>query len=257
MSLIFNEKAHKYRLDGRPIPGVTTLIGGGLPKPALTYWSAQTVAEYVADHDAEIEQLRGMGRGPMVAALKEVPWQKRDKAAIRGTDVHDLAERLVAGEEVDVPEHLTGHVESCVRFLDEWQPTPLVVERPLAHRAHWWAGKPDLIARMPNGEVWLWDYKTADSGVFPETALQLAAYSHAEFYVDEDGNEQPLPHIDRCAAVHLRADGYSVIPVKADDDAYKTFRHIAFVANAAKRMKDEAWVGQPIDPPTITETSAA
>jgi hypothetical protein len=30
----------------------------------------------------------------MVAALKEIPWQKRDEAAIRGTDVHALAEPI-------------------------------------------------------------------------------------------------------------------------------------------------------------------
>ena len=35
MSLKFSERAHKYWLDGRPVPGVTTLIGKGLPKPAF------------------------------------------------------------------------------------------------------------------------------------------------------------------------------------------------------------------------------
>jgi hypothetical protein len=257
--LVFYEKSHRYKLDGKWVPGVTTLIKGGLPNDALKYWSAKCVAEYVAEHEATVEQLYRMGRGPMVQALKEVPWQKRDDAAVRGTDVHALAERLVSGEKVGVPEHLSGYVDACVAFLDEWQPAPLVVERPLAHRAHWWAGKPDLFASLPDGRVILWDYKTAASGIWPETAFQLAAYAHAEFYVDEDGEEQPVPPVDLCAAVWLRPDGYDVIPLKADDDTYREFRHIAFVSAAAKRAKGDkstpGYVGQPLTPPALEKSA--
>lgn len=253
MSLEFYEKSHRYKLDGKWVPGVTTLIKGGLPAPALMYWSARTVAEWVADNESSLEQLRAMGRGPMVQALKEVPWEKRDTAAVRGTDVHDLAEKLIHGVEVDVPEHLDGYVQACVDFMDQWKPTPIVVERPLAHRAHWWAGKPDIFASLPDGRVILFDYKTSASGIWPETAFQLAAYSHAEFYVDTDGAEQPIPKVDLCAAVHLTPGGYEVVPVKADDDTYKEFRHIAFVAEAAKRAKgsrtEQGYVLQPLNPP--------
>jgi len=253
VSLQFYEKSHRYKIDGRWAPGVTTLIKGGLPAPALMYWSARSVAEYVADNEAGVEQLRQMGRGPMVQALKEVPWQKRDTAALRGTDVHNLAEQLIAGREVDVPEHLAGYVDACVRFMDEWRPRPLIVERPLAHRAHWWAGKPDLFAELPDGRVILWDYKTGNSGIWPETAFQLAAYGHAEFYLDEDGAEKPIPHVDLCAAVWLQPGEYQVIPVKADDQTYKEFRHIKFVAEAAGRAKGDkttpGYVGLPLDAP--------
>lgn len=252
--LVFYEKSHRYKLDGKWVPGVTTLIKGGLPAPALMYWSARSVAEWVADNAEDVDALRRMGRGPMVQALKEVPWQKRDTAAVRGTDVHDLAEKLVHDQEVDVPAEIAGYVEACVAFLDEWKPKPLVVERPLAHRAHWWAGKPDIFAELPDGRVILFDYKTGNSGIWPETAFQLAAYSHAEFYTDEDGTEHPIPKVDLCAAVWLQPGGYEVIPVKADDDTYREFRHIAFVADAAKRAKgsktEQGYVGQPLTPPT-------
>lgn len=254
--LVFYEKSHRYRLDGKWCPGVTTLIKGGLPAPALMYWSAKSVAEWVADNRNTVGNMYSMGRGPMAAALKEVPWQKRDSAGVRGTDVHDLAEKLVHGDEVEVPAHLSGYVGSCVRFLDEWKPTPLVVERPLAHREHWWAGRPDLFASLPDGRVILWDYKTADSGIWPETAFQLAAYSHAEFYLAEDGTEQPIPKVDLCVAVWLQEDEYEVIPVKADDDVYAEFLHMAAVAGAAKRAKGNSkelgYVGLPLEAPGKT-----
>jgi hypothetical protein len=253
MSLQFYEASHRYKLDGKWVPGVTTLIKEGLPSPALMYWSARSVAEWVADHEEDVDALRRMGRGPMVQALKEVPWQKRDDASVRGTEVHALAEKLVHGESVDVPEHLAGYVQACVDFLDEWKPTPLVVERPLAHREHWWAGKPDLFASLPDGRVILWDYKTSASGIWPETAFQLSAYSHAEFYLAEDGTERPIPIADLCCAVWLQPDEYKVIPVKADDDVYAEFRHIARVSRAAKRAKGSkteiGYVGLPLEAP--------
>jgi hypothetical protein len=267
MALTFSERGHRYRLDGRSVPSVTTLIGDGLPKKALQYWSARTVAEWVADNPERVEQLRAMGRGPMVNALKEVPWEKRDTAQVRGTDVHALAERLVHGDRVDVPEHLADYVSSCVDFLDEWRPRPLVVERPVAHRAHWWAGKPDMFAALPDGRVILFDYKTSASGVRPETAYQLAAYSHAEFYAAEDGAEHPIPQADMAAVVWLRPDGYDVVPLRADDSVYADFRHIAWVAKAAKRAagtkSTPGHVGDPLpapswdEPATLPEDGAA
>ena len=259
MSLVFYPGAHRYKLDGAWIPGVTTLIKDGLPAPALMYWSARSVAEWVADHPEDVDALRRMGRGPMVQALKEVPWQKRDDAAAKGTDVHALAEKLIHGEEVDVPEPISGYVQSCVDFLDEWKPKPLVVERPSANRAHWWAGTPDFFAELPDGRVALWDWKTGKSGIWPEAAFQLSAYRKAEFYLAEDGTEQPIPTVDLCFAVWLQPDGYQVIPLKADDDTYAEFRHIARVARAAKAAKGSktapGYVGLPIDAPGTGSTA--
>ena len=256
MTLQFFEKSHRYKLDGRWVPGVTTLIKGGLPAPALMYWSARTVAEWVADHPEITDEIKRLGgRGPAVAFLKEIPWQRRDSGAVQGTEVHAFAEQLVHGEATDVPPHLLDHVNACAAFLDDWKAEPLIVERPLAHRAHWWAGKADAFMRLPDGRTILIDWKTAASGVWPETAFQLAAYSHAEFHLADDGSEQPIPQVDMCAAVWIRDDGYDVLSVKADDTVYNEFRHIAYVSAAAKRAKDAGYIGQPIEPP-VEETAA-
>lgn len=259
MSLVFHESNHRYRLDGAWVPGVTTLIKDGLPAKQLMYWSARTVAEYVADHPDEVEAFRRAGRRPMVNALKEVPWEKRDVAGIKGSEIHALAEKLVHGEEVQVPEHLADYVDSCVDFLNEWKVRPLIVERPVAHRAHWWAGTPDLFGIVADGRTVLWDYKTG-SGIYESYAYQMVAYSRAEFYLDDDGQEKPIPAVDLCAGVHLRQDGYSVIPIEGDyDQIYKEFRHIAYVAAAGKRARGTkttpGYVGQPLDPPR-QETAA-
>lgn len=235
--LVFYPKSHRYKLDGAWVPGVTTLIGKGLPKPALPYWSAKMVAEWVADNPDLTEDLKRMGgRGPAVAFLKELPWQKRDEAAIRGTDVHALAERLVHGEEVAVPEHLAAHVQGYVDWLDATSVEPLLTERPCASRQWQYAGTFDLIARI-DGVTWMCDVKTS-SGVYGSMALQLAAYANAEFYLDADDAEQPMPPIDRYGVLHVTEYGTTLhyLPAEYNEQAWKDFLHVQFVGRRAKEI---------------------
>ena len=150
------------------------------------------------------------------------------------------------GDEIDVPEELAGHVDSYIRFLDEWQVRPVVVEGVCGHRKHRWMGTFDLIADMA-GQRWLLDLKTTRSGIFGETALQLAAYRHAEFYLDADGNEVPMPDVERVGAVWCRADGYDVIPVVADGGTYRMFQYAQMVARFTTGLGRE-WVGEALRP---------
>jgi len=49
-------KGHSY-LDtetGQPVPGVTTLIDGGMPKKALINWAGDATAEYAVDNWDEL-----------------------------------------------------------------------------------------------------------------------------------------------------------------------------------------------------------
>ena len=235
--LVFYPKSHRYKLDGAWVPGVTGLIGKGLPKPALPYWAARTVAEWVADNQDLTEELKRMGgRGPAIAFLKELPWQKRDEAAIRGTDVHALAEKVVNGEEVDVPEHLAAHVQGYVDWLDTTDLVPILTERPVASRQWQYAGTFDLIARM-DGKVWLLDVKTS-SDVYGSTALQLTAYGNAEFYLDQDNTEQPLPAVERYGVLHVTDYGTTLhyLPADQNEAAWKDFLHVQFVGRRAKEI---------------------
>lgn len=251
-------RGHGYKLDGEKITGVTTLIKAGLPAPALMFWSARTVAEYVADADqATLDALRTLGHDGMVETLKKVPWNQAKEKAARGTEVHGLAEKLSRGERVDVPEPLAGHVDSCVRFLDEWRVLPVLTETSIASRGGHgrprYAGTFDLVADIAGGRRALLDYKTAGKGIFPETALQLAAYRYADFYVDADRAEQPMDalHITHTYAVWLRADGYDMVPVETDGGisgaAFSAFRAAAYLG--ARKDVMETWIGEALPPP--------
>jgi hypothetical protein len=261
---IEGRRGHRYKIDGVPADGVTTLIKNGLPKPALMYWSAKSVAEHVADiPDSELQVLRDLGRDGMVAALKSVPWKQRDDAGVRGTDIHKLAERLLHNEDVEVPDPLTGHVEACLRFFDDWQVQPVSIERVVGHRKWRYAGTYDLVAdvvRPDTGQTVraLLDWKTAASGIWPETALQLAAYRWAEVYVDTDNTEKPVADlgIEATFGVWLRADGHDVYELDTTEPVFKTFLHVAYVARQI--VKDgpmKGWLSDAIQPAHIFEES--
>jgi hypothetical protein len=119
-----------------------------------------------------------------------------------------MAERLITGEKVTVPDELAGYVASCVRFLDDFDVRQEHVEVVVYSETHRYVGTCDLIARvllpdMPEYEhiprdddgysLGLFDWKTSKSGIFGDVALQLVAYRHAEYLITDDGRSVDMP----------------------------------------------------------------
>lgn len=239
-------RSHAYYLDGRKIPGVTTILREGVPAPGLIGWAARTVAEYVADH---LEDLRNLeGRNAIVGMLSQVPNDQRDSAGVRGTDVHRLAQLLHGGDEVEVPDHLAGHVDAYIRFLDEWKPTNELLERPILNARWRYGGTLDMIARLADGQTWIIDWKTGKSGVFAEAALQLAAYRHAEWLLDGE-RLVPMPKVDAAGVVWITHDSYEFRPVTAGEDQFQTFLYAKQVAAfAGKDGTGRSLIGAALEP---------
>lgn len=250
-----NGNFHWYKMDGQKVTGVTTILGDGIPKPALMPWAIREVATYAATN---LELLGQLEEDARIDLLKGSPYRDRDRAAKRGHEVHRLAERIARGETVEVPEELTGHVDSYIRFLDDFDVDAEHLELVVGHTKHRWMGTLDLIADLttPLGRHrWLLDIKTTRSGIFGETALQLAAYRHADFYIGPDDKQRPMVPVDMVGAVWVRADGYDLVPVHADDDAYLMFRYAQKIADFTKNLSKE-WVHDALTPPEREEATS-
>jgi hypothetical protein len=237
-------KGHSYFLDGDRALGVTTALGDGFPKPALIGWAANATRDYAVDHWDELAQV---GPAERIKRLSKARYEDRDEAGNAGTQVHRLALQLAAGEEVTPPEPLIGHVDSYLRFVEQWQPVEWLHEVVVINRRFRYMGTLDLITELGDGQTWLLDWKTARSGVFAENALQLAGYRNCETYIGADGAEHPLPTVDACGVVWLRADGYDLIPVEAGPEEFRIFLYALGIA----RWRDaESVVGEALDAPT-------
>lgn len=221
--LTFTAGNHAYWLadpgTGRKtrITSVTSLTGM-LDKPALKRWAANTAADYATDYWDDLTALSPSERRKAIAGA---PWQTRDKKAASGTAVHAMAEDLLTGKPVEVPDELRGHVEGLARWLEA---SGLRVE--LSEALVWsdededlglcaYGGRFDCLARHPRHGLTLIDWKTS-GGVWPEHAVQLAGYSSADHIVVDDA-DQAMPRIDTLAVAHIRPDGTDLHVVPAAD----------------------------------------
>jgi hypothetical protein len=236
-------RGHAYYLGDRKLDGVTTLIGNGLPKPALVGWAGRTVAEKAVN---EWDSLAELPPATRLSKLVKAPDEARNSAGVKGTRIHALADPIARGEEVVKPDELAGHVESCVRFLDEWDVETVYAERPVFHEKYLYGGTFDLLARI-DGELWLLDWKTSASGAYGDTAFQLAAYGNSTHMELPDGSVVPMVKPDRYGVVWLRADGYDLYPYHVTPAVFREFLYIQQVAKAAGVCRD--YKGDALTPP--------
>lgn len=244
-------KGHYYKdAAGARVPGVTTLIGDGVPKPALINWAANATAEYAVDRWDELGALAPAQR---LKRLQGARYEEKDRAGKRGTEVHKAAEKLLAGEPVQVPDEIAGHVEAYARFLDEFRVEPVHVEFSCISYKWGYAGTADLCAWLQLPErgrsLLLLDLKTSRSGIYGETALQLAGYRYADVWV-VDGQEVEPEHVQFCAGIHVRGDGYDLLPVAAGEQEFKDLLYAARIGQFIGRSRD--LVGAPIMPATTS-----
>ncbi|OIH85987.1 hypothetical protein BLJ79_04115 [Arthrobacter sp. UCD-GKA] len=268
--LVFNAGNHTYRLDSKPVRGVTGLIGAGIPKDNLIPWAAEVAGTWAMDH---LDELRTMDRANAIQTMR-MAWRKvRDDAGITGTAVHGLAEQLATTGEVEAPDELAGYIEGFADFLEAWQITPVLTERPCGNRTDHFGGTFDMLATSPllltpeqlaDGWVVQVDLKTS-KGVYGETALQTAAYSKAEFYVDTAGNEQPMLKVAKTYVAHVtpmdregvnarygdKPLGTTLYPLAGSpeeiNEHYSWFLAAAFTAKTAK-LRDKL-AREPLAPP--------
>jgi len=239
-----------YTISGHNLWSVTTILGNGLPKPAIAGWQARTIAEYaVANHRQlsamlEAVRVRVTPEGTYlvtdpdaVAAavewLKGSPWRESSRKMDLGSTVHAEAEAYVLETPRPEPgEIVAPYVASFRHFLEDFAPEYEATEATVFNLAEGYAGTLDAIVRVA-GRSLVVDYKTGKD-IYADVALQLAAYAHAEQVLLDDGTTHPMPKVDGAAALHLRpydpslpADrGYALVPVDIGPAVWDAFRYV-------------------------------
>jgi hypothetical protein len=247
------DRAHNYYLDGQgPYPSVTTILRVLDKSGPLVGWAKRVTAEAAIDHREDLSGWVELGgRDGAVGLLTRAASTVTERAATTGSDIHRLAEAIARGQDVVVSDVQAPYVAAYRSFLDDFAPEFLAAEEMVISVRDRYAGTLDAIARI-DGITWLLDYKTS-KGVYPETALQLAAYAGADFIGRPRTRQRfAIPPIDRAGVVHLTATGYELVPFDLSG-ALEAFL-------AARRLFD--WrarndvVGRPLSPTRVPQEVA-
>lgn len=213
-----------YDWSGERFWSVTTILGGGVPKPALLPWGIKMVAEGAVEAVKNGSLVPMVGQDPDAAIqfLKGLPYAKRDRAANLGTEIHQAIEILAQGQPwPDWPLPIRPHMDRFREFVETHHPEWVASEATVYSRSQAYAGTLDAIVVI-GGRRLILDVKTG-KGIYPEVALQLAAYRHAEFIGLPDGNESPMPVVDGAVALHLTDTQWRLIEVDTSDVVFRAF----------------------------------
>ena len=228
---------------------VTTIIDGGLPKPALVGWGIKSVAEYAAANYKRLYQMASAADGDedaldgVVRWLKGSPYRAATKKADLGTLLHEIAEAKALQKPLPtITPEVAPLYQNYLRFVAEYGPELEMSEATVYSVKESFAGTLDGIGRLTGkrvpaeirGKLVLIDYKTGGEiyptgeckGVYAEAALQMGAYAHAEGVYLAPGTIAPMPQVEAALAVHITAQGYHLHPVQIDEPVWRAFRYV-------------------------------
>lgn len=172
--LTFLEKNHIYLLDGEELPCVSDLC-------------------------------RLLHR----EIYKDAPKWQMEAAAERGTAVHAAAEALDKIGTATIPEEYLQYLQAYKAFLQEHRPSWDMIEQPLYHPEHRFAGTIDRFGAL-HGEAALVDIKTTYTVYKPLCRAQLNLY---RLMLIARGYPVHCMYI-----LHLKRDGtYKLLPMEIDD----------------------------------------
>lgn len=275
--------------------GVTSLLNA-LSKGGLTYWLEERCAATAVDRLEDVQ--RRLVHEGRESAIKYVMDHRDDgqgllSAADMGSIFHGLVQQYALDRVRPVPprthrmrgrQHaikssdrmlIGAMVDQWERFVDEYAPSFEAAEVAVFAPTYGYAGTLDAIVTI-DGRRLVLDYKTSREtytkqgklrGPYPEVALQLAAYRHAElaavwrarryehqrrrYYLLNEAERAmavPVPEVDGGIAVYVTPETYAVHPVKCGPEVFKTFLHVSQVARWQFLTGRHA-VGAPMIPP--------
>lgn len=206
-------RAPRYKIDGKSVRGVTTILGKVMAKDFVG-WALDCMASELAEKLPIITQAD-------IEEAKKASTRKRDAGASTGTDAHALVENFLKGDAPSsgVLSHANPESVNAYRAFVKWfratKPKVINVEEVIYSVEYGYAGTYDCMLEI-DGKVILGDYKTtntsrlAPNGIYAENFLQLGAYAQAHeeqrLYEEANGGTK-LVKIDDLAVLSGKKNG--------------------------------------------------
>lgn len=236
----FNEKNHRYKVNGEYYPSVTTVIGAVVPKN-LSWWAmvvgvnatCALINNGTVSPEMDPEEIVSVIRRERLSV-----YHIRDEKGEEGQAVHTAAEQYTKYGEVpnlkDFKPEIRPRMKALANFLLDFRPVVLESEKRVASVQYRYAGTFDWTVDI-GGRHGIIDLKTGKRA-YPDSQFpQLAAYEQANIECGADPT-------DFQAILHLSAEGeYDLVE---STDTFDDFKVLLDHYNSAKlreaRLKGES-----------------
>ena len=129
----------------------------------------------------------------------KIACEERDAAASRGTEVHELAERYMLGDEVSgSTDEVNKHLMSFEKFWLEKEVQLIETELFMWHKDVPWAGTCDIIAKI-DGKYCIIDIKTGNH--YKSHEIQLNMYAELFNKIAEEYN---MPKVEKIYGLYTK-----------------------------------------------------
>lgn len=277
----------KAEADDLRLWSVTTILSV-FDKPGLIYWAAGLTADAALDDLTFVQQmLERRGRDETWKWLRDARF-RRPKDSLSdaefGTQFHALAEEytLTGVKPTPTREVFKADLDLAVACLDQfdawlqrYQPEYLATEVTVYNATYGYAGTCDCFLSI-DGVPLIGDYKSSKKSkdgqgrpttLYPEVALQLAAYRYAEvaavwrarrfesfrrrYYLlsaAEQDQGVPVPEVVGGVGIKVTPEHCTAYAVKCDEEVFDAFLYVLEAARWAFDLSQRV-LGEPLVAP--------
>jgi hypothetical protein len=198
-----------YRVGshGDLYPSVTTILNA-YPKPALTGWLVNVLADYAVTNRRQLWAIAESSEATAVEMIKSQRWQAGQDARNLGTDVHALIAAGLEGDDVTRP-----YTAAFYQWMADNRATSIDNEVRVLSTVHGWGGQIDQIIDHPDLGMGIVDIKTGRprEAAYADEHLQVAAYRACDI-------GHPLP-IDWTGVLLVSTEGATMHLTSDDQEA--------------------------------------
>jgi hypothetical protein len=231
--ITFYPNSHQYRIDGKVIPSVTSILGMIDKSRQLLKWSENLTREFLTSYIGMVLE------NTMIERAVTQYSQKRDTAGDIGHRVHDwihnFIKSIMNGTEEpsmdDLQQEVINGVMGFLKWYGEHKVEFLNTEKIVYSKKYNYVGTFDVLMYV-DGVLTLGDYKTGKS-IYPETKLQLAGYDLAlqEELKDLIVKQYLILHFNKDNAT------FEAVPYKPDKQSFKVFTDILYLKRYLAEVK--------------------
>ena len=175
--LDFDEKRHRFTIDGRQILSVTGATGMVDKSASLVPWAVGLARDYLSDKWRQ--NLNANEWNILILEACRQHTLAKERGGSVGKEVHSWAEQFLQGKEPPMPvdEQVRKGVEAFLKWIEQAKVKPIETEKHIYSKTFDYAGITDLIAEI-DGRLAVVDFKTS-KGLYNDYLYQIAAYRWA------------------------------------------------------------------------------